>query len=207
MGVKQFGARVTRLEDPALLSGRGRFVDDVKLPGTLHACFVRSPHAHAKLRGFDTQATLAMPGVHAVITADDLPEPMHNDPLPLLLPNPTLVGRTQRALARDEACYGGQAVAGVIADTRYLAEDAAAALIPQYEVLPAASDCRAAAAKNAPRAHSDLSSNVASTFRLNYGDVEAAFAGAAHVFKEEIWQHRGGGMAMETRAGLAPPRL
>src|SRR5580658_2923962 len=203
MGVKHFGARVTRLEDPALLAGRGRFVDDVKLPGTLHACFVRSPHAHAKLLGFDTKATQAMPGVHAVITAADLPEPMRNDPLPLLLPNPTLVGRTQRALARDEVCYVGQAVAVVIADTRYLAEDAAAALIPQYEVLPAASDCRAAAAENAPHAHSDLSSNVASTFRLNYGDVEGAFARGAHVFKEEFWQHRGGGMAMETRAVLA----
>jgi carbon-monoxide dehydrogenase large subunit len=203
MGAKHFGARVKRLEDPALLSGRGRFVDDVKLPGTLHACFVRSPHAHAKLLGFDTKATLAMPGVHAVITAADLPETMRNTPLPLLLPNPTLVGRTQLALARDEVCYVGQAVAVVVADTRYLAEDAAVALIPQYEVLPAASDCRAAAAEKAPRVHSDLSSNVASTFRLNYGDVEAAFAGAAHVFKEELWQHRGGGMAMETRAVLA----
>jgi carbon-monoxide dehydrogenase large subunit len=203
MGVKQFGARVTRLEDPALLSGRGRFVDDVKLPGTLHACFVRSPHAHAKLLGFETEATLAMPGVHAVITADDLPEPMRHDPLPLLLPNPALVARTQLALARNEVCYVGQTVAVVVADTRYLAEDAAAALIPQYDVLPAASDCRAAAAENAPHAHSDLSSNVASTFRLNYGDVEGAFARAAHVFKEEFWQHRGGGMAMETRAVLA----
>ncbi len=203
MGVKQFGARVTRLEDPALLSGRGRFVDDVKLPGVLHACFVRSPHAHAKLLGFDAKATLAMPGVHAVITAEDLPEPMRHDPLPLLLPNPALVGRTQRALARDDVCYVGQTVAVVIADTRYLAEDAATALIPQYEVLPAVSDCRDAAAENAPRAHGDLPSNIASTFRLNYGDVESAFVGAAHVFNEELWQHRGGGMAMETRAVLA----
>jgi carbon-monoxide dehydrogenase large subunit len=203
MGVKQFGARVTRLEDPALLSGRGRFVDDVKLPGALHACFVRSSHAHAKLLGFDSKATLAMPGVHAVITVEDLPEPMRHDPLPLLLPNPALVARTQLALARDEVCYVGQTVAVVVADTRYLAEDAAAALIPQYEVLPAASDCRAAAAENAPHAHSDLSSNVASTFRLNYGDVEGAFARGAHVCKEEFWQHRGGGMAMETRAVLA----
>jgi len=203
MGVKQFGARVTRLEDPALLSGRGRFVDDVKLPGTLHACFVRSPHAHAKLLGFDSEATLAMSGVHAVITAEDLPEPMRHDPLPLLLPNPALVARTQLALARDEVCYVGQAVAVVVADTRYVAEDAAAALIPRYEVLPAASDCRAAAAESAPHSHSDLSSNVASTFRLNYGGVEGAFTGAAHVFKEELWQHRGGGMAMETRAVLA----
>src|SRR5690348_12806608 len=65
MGARQFGARVKRLEDPALLTGRGRFVDDVKLPGTLEACFVRSPHAHARIRAIDTSAARAAPGVHA----------------------------------------------------------------------------------------------------------------------------------------------
>ncbi len=79
MGAKHFGARVTRLEDPALLSGRGRFVDDVKLPGVLHACFVRSPHAHAQLARHRRKAALAMPGVHAVIAADDLPDPMRSE--------------------------------------------------------------------------------------------------------------------------------
>ena len=78
MGAKHFGARVKRLEDPALLSGRGRFVDDVKLPGVLHACFVRSPYAHARLQAIDIKAALAMSGVHAVLAADDLPEPMRS---------------------------------------------------------------------------------------------------------------------------------
>jgi aerobic carbon-monoxide dehydrogenase large subunit len=204
MGAKHFGARVSRLEDPALLAGRGRFVDDVKLPGVLHACFVRSPHAHAKLGGCDARAALILPGVHAVLTADDLPEPLRNQRLPMLLPNPALtVSRTQHALARDEVTYVGQPVAVVIADTRYVAEDAAAALIVQYEALPAVSDCRAAAEEGAPLAHSDLASNVASTFRLAYGDADSAFADAAHVFTEGLWQHRGGGMAIETRAVLA----
>ena len=145
-----------------------------------------------------------MPGVHAVITAVDLPDPMRTQRLPLLLPNPALATtKTQHALARDEVCYVGQAVAVVIADTRYIAEDAAAAVIVQYDVLPAASDCRAAAEDTAPHVHGDLSSNVASSFRLAYGDIDAAFADAAHVFKEALWQHRGGGMAMETRAVLA----
>ena len=76
MGAKQLGARVTRLEDPALLSGRGRFVDDVKLPGVVAACFVRSPHAHAKLVSIDSKVAMIMPGVHAVFTAADLPDPM-----------------------------------------------------------------------------------------------------------------------------------
>jgi aerobic carbon-monoxide dehydrogenase large subunit len=204
MGAKHFGARVTRLEDPALLAGHGRFVDDVKLPGVLHACFIRSQHAHAKLRGFDARAASILPGVHAIITAEDLPDTMRDQPLPLLLPNPSLTTtRTQLALAREEVTYVGQPVAVVIADSRYIAEDAAAALIVQYDLLPAAADCRAAAEEGAPRAHSDLSSNIASTFRLAYGDIDAAFANAPHVFSERLWQHRGGGMAMETRAVLA----
>ena len=92
-----------------------------------------------------------MPGVHAVITADDLPEPMRNDPMPMLLPNPAIAAaRTQHALARDEVCYVGQPVAVVIADTRYIAEDAAAALIIQYDVLPAAADCRVAIERGRP---------------------------------------------------------
>ena len=154
MGAKHFGARVTRLEDPALLAGRGRFVDDVKLPGALHACFVRSPHAHAKLVSIDSKVALIMPGVHAVITAADLPDSMRTRRLPLLLPNPALATtKTQHALARDEVCYVGQAVAVVIADTRYIAEDAAAAMIVQYDVLPAISDCRTAAEDNAPHVH------------------------------------------------------
>ena len=73
MGARQFGARVPRVEDPALLTGRARFVDDVKLPGTLHAAFLRSPHAHARIGAIDTALALAMPGVHAVLTADDMP--------------------------------------------------------------------------------------------------------------------------------------
>jgi aerobic carbon-monoxide dehydrogenase large subunit len=204
MGAKYFGARVTRLEDPALVAGHGRFVDDVKLPGLLHACFVRSPHAHAKLGTIDSKVAMVMPGVHAVITANDLPDTMRHAPLPMLLPNPTIVAAcTQHALPRDEVNYVGQAVAVVIADSRYIAEDAAAALIVHYDVLPAAADCRAAIVNGAPHVHSTLNSNTVSTFRLAYGDIDSAFSGAAQVFAEQVWQHRGGGMAIETRAVLA----
>ena len=204
MGAKHFGARVARLEDPALLTGRGRFVDDVKIPGVLHACFVRSPYAHARLLGIDVKPALALTGVHAVIVANDLPDPMRSESMPMLLPNPTISSLcTQHALAREEVFYVGQPVAVVIADSRYIAEDAAAAVAVQYEVLPTIGDCRDAIVDGAPRAHSAVASNVLSTFQLAYGDVDAAFAGAAHVFEEEIWQHRGGGMAMETRAVLA----
>ncbi|HTC03545.1 MAG TPA: xanthine dehydrogenase family protein molybdopterin-binding subunit, partial [Xanthobacteraceae bacterium] len=118
MGAKHFGARVTRLEDPALLSGRGRFVDDVKLSAVLHACFVRSPYAHARVHGIDAKAALAMPGVHAVIAANDLPDPMRSEAMPMLLPNPSISALcTQHVLARAEVYYVGQPVAVVIADT------------------------------------------------------------------------------------------
>src|SRR5438477_5988634 len=133
MGAKHFGARVARLEDPALLTGRGRFVGDIALAGMLHACFVRSPHAHAKIRAIDTAAARAMPGVHAVLTADDLPPAMARSQIPMLVPNPLIkTPRTQLALARHEVCYVGQTVAVVIADDRYRAEDGAGAIAVDF---------------------------------------------------------------------------
>ena len=204
MGAKHFGARVTRLEDPALLSGHGRFTDDIKLPGALNSCFVRSPYGHAKIKSIDTSAALALPGVHAVFTAQDLPEPMRSERIPMMLPvanNKTM--RTQHCLALDEVNYVGQAVAVVIADTRSIAEDAVAMVAVDYELLPSASDVRDAIKPGAPQAHSDVPSNVALVVPTKFGDVEGAFAKAAHVFEEAIWAHRGGGMAMEARAVLA----
>jgi carbon-monoxide dehydrogenase large subunit len=156
------------------------------------------------VRGIDSETALSMPGVHAVLSADDLPEPMRRMPMPMLLPNPAIaISRTQTVLARDEVYYVGQPVAVVIADTRYIAEDAAAVVNVTYDVCAAVGDCRDAIRDGAPRAHSDLDSNVAARFPLAYGDIDAAFAEAAHVFEEVLWQHRGGGMALETRAVLA----
>jgi carbon-monoxide dehydrogenase large subunit len=204
MGAKHFGARVARLEDPALLTGRGRFVDDIQIPGALHACFVRASHAHAKIRSVDISAARAMAGVHAVLTADDLPPRMATGQIPMLVPNPSIrTPRTQLALARHEVCYVGQTIAVVIAANRYLAEDAAAAVAIDFEVLPAVSDYRDAAISGATCAHSDLASNIAAVVPMTYGDVEAAFARAAHVFEEELSLHRGGAMTLEGRAVLA----
>jgi carbon-monoxide dehydrogenase large subunit len=204
MGAKHFGARVTRFEDPALLAGRGRFTDDVNLPGALNACFVRSPHGHAKIRSIDATAARTMLGVHAVLTADDLPEPMRSERIPNLMANPAIrIMRTQHALARDEVCYAGQALAVVVADTRYQAEDAASLVAVEYDVLPAVEDCREAVKQGAARAHSDIADNIAAALKMEFGEVDAAFAKAPHVFEETFWMHRGGGMAMETRAVVA----
>ncbi|HEV2570910.1 MAG TPA: xanthine dehydrogenase family protein molybdopterin-binding subunit [Beijerinckiaceae bacterium] len=204
MGVKHFGARVARLEDPALLTGRGLFTDDIKLPGMLHACFVRSPHAHAMLRGMDLETARQMPGVRAILTAEDLPDPMRCERMPMLVPNPSIAAmRTQHSLARDEVCYVGQTIAVVIADSRPMAEDAANMVFADFDPLPAISDCVKAVHKDAPPAHADLPNNIVSAFVSAYGDIEAAFSQAGHVFREKLFQHRGGGMAMETRNVVA----
>jgi carbon-monoxide dehydrogenase large subunit len=124
--------------------------------------------------------------------------------IPMLVPNPSIrTPRTQLALARHEVCYVGQTIAVAIAANRYLAEDAAAAVAIDFEVLPAVSDYRDAAQSGAACAHSDLASNIAAVVPMTYGDVEAAFARAAHVFEEELSLHRGGAMTLEGRAVLA----
>ena len=137
MGAKWFGAAVKRKEDPALLAGRGRFVDDVRLPGTLHAAFVRSPHPHAKIRGVRTAAARALPGVHLVLAFADLPEPLRRNALPLFVPSPAITELYMPyALASTETVYAGEPVAVVVADSRYIAEDAAALVEVDYEPLP-----------------------------------------------------------------------
>ena len=204
MGAKQFGARVQRLEDPALLVGRGQYTDDIKLPGTLHAVFVRSPHAAAALRGIDASAALALPGVHAVFTANDLPQPMRTMRMPQLVPNAAMQTlRTQHCLVVDEICHVGQAVAVVLADTQYIAEDGADRVSVDYDVRQALNNVRDALKPGAPLVHPDLGTNIVAAAPMSYGDVDAAFANAKHVFEERIWQHRGGGNALETRAVLA----
>jgi aerobic carbon-monoxide dehydrogenase large subunit len=120
------------------------------------------------------------------------------------VPNPSIkTPRTQLALARHEVCYVGQTIAVAIATDRYLAEDAAAAVKLDFELLPSVSDCRDAATPGAPCAHGDLATNVAAVVPIGYGDVDAAFTNAAHVFEEELFVHRGGAMTLEGRAVLA----
>src|SRR5205814_1666965 len=129
-----FGARVLRLEDERLLRGRGRYTDDLD-EGALHGCFVRSPLAHARITCVDVEAARNAPGVHAVYTAGDLP--FGDRDLPLLIPHPALThGRTQRCLASEVVRYAGEAVVFVVAEDRYLADDAAELVDVDYEPLP-----------------------------------------------------------------------
>jgi len=202
--MKHFGRRTERLEDPALLTGRGRFVDDIHLPEMLHAAFLRSPHAHALIRGIDTGAARALPGVHAVHTWRDLPEGMRRRRIPLPVPNPAIRHpRTQYPLAIDEVTYVGEIVAVVVAESRHLAEDAAELIAVEYEPRPVSADCRAALAPGSPLTHDDLPDNLGAAFSPAYGDVTHAFARARHVARVSLWQNRGGGHAIECRAVLA----
>src|SRR2546427_13206944 len=134
MTTRWFGAPVQRVEDDRLLRGHGRFTDDID-DGALECCFVRSPYAHARIRSIDASAARKVRGVVAVYTAADLP--FGGVDLPLLIPHPNLnQGRTQRCLASDVVRYAGEAVAFVIAESRYVAEDAAELGQVEYEPRP-----------------------------------------------------------------------
>ncbi len=201
---KVFGTSAKRLEDPALLQGQANFIDDLTLPGMLEAAFVRSPHAHALIKGIDSTAALAHPGVHAVISLDDLRPYLVNEELVVGLPSRSYrQDRNRPALACSEAVYVGEPVAAVIADNRYTAEDAAALVDVDYQPLPAASDCRDALADGAPKVHADADHNLLAEFDMEYGDVDVAFAGADHVFSESLWMHRGGSHSIECRGCMA----
>ncbi len=168
------GARIPRLEDGALLTGKGRFVDDIALPGVLHAAFVRSPHPHAAIRRIDARDALALPGVHAVLTLDDLAPVLAQRRMLRHSNSGTPLDRFWSfALADGEVSYVGEAVALVLADNRYVAEDAAALVAVDYDVLPAVSDCRKAIEPAAPAVRRELNTNVAAAYKVAYGDVRS----------------------------------
>ena len=204
VNTKTFGQSTPRLEDRDLLIGKGRFVADIHMNGMLHAAFVRSQHAHAKILSIDAGAALVMPGVHAVLTRDDIRQFARTDRLAVALPDRSYRQKRDRPiLAGDETVYVGEALAMVIADDPYLAEDALALIDIEYEVLQAVGDCQKALSPGSALAHSDGPDNLLAAFASSYGDVDAAFAGAAHVFKEAFWMHRGCAAAMECRGCIA----
>ncbi len=198
------GARVTRNEDGPLLRGCARFVDDIHLPGMLHAAFVRSQHAHALIRTIDTAPARALAGVHAVFSLADLTPHLSSERLPVAMPAAGLRQSLDPwVLARDEVCYVGEPLAVVIADHPYTAEDAAALVVVDYETLPTAADVRAALAPDAACAHRDADDNLVARFALEYGDCDGAIARAPHVFHDSFFLHKGLGQAMECRGVVA----
>jgi carbon-monoxide dehydrogenase large subunit len=198
------GSRVPRLEDEPLLRGQCRFVDDIVVPDVLHAAFARSPHPHAAIRSINKEAALAVPGVHAILTLDDLAPAMAKRRMIRHSNSGTPLDKVWPfALADGEVSYVGEAVAMVVADSRYIAEDAAALIDVDYDTLPVIADCRKAVEPGASGVRRELTSNTIATYKVNFGDAAAAFAKAAHVFHADLWQHRGAGHPIEGRGILA----
>lgn len=204
MSAGLIGKSIGRVEDADLLRGNGRFVDDIHLPGMLHAAFLRSPHAHAAIGRIDAKRALALDGVYAVYTLDDLAPHLKATELVVALPSPAYRLDVHRpVLARTETRYVGEPIAVVIADDRYIAEDALALVEVDYERLAAVADCKQALSPDSPTVHYGAAHNLAAEFQLAFGDAQEAFATAPHVFHEELWQHRGGGHSIECRGCVA----
>ena len=202
MSTRTFGARVERNIDPKLLRGEGAFVDDIPLTSALHAAFLRSPIARARIREINTTTAEAYPGVVAVYTCDDIGT--LDMAMPLLIPHPSMKNpKTQRPLARGEVYYVGQTIAFVVAVDRYTAEDAAALIHVEYEALPVEMDLKAALEGGAPRVHSDVPNNLAAHFIQVSGEPDAAFARAEHVTRIEVQVDRSTAAPMECRAVAA----
>lgn len=198
------GLSTKRLEDEALLTGSGRFLDDIQIAGTLHACFVRSSQAHAKIRSIGLTAARNMPGIVAVLAEKDLFGEITSWRMPLGFPLAVLPeDTTPFVLASKEVAFVGEAIAVVIASTRHQAEDAASRVEIEYEVLEAIVDCRNSVAHGAPLVRSEIQSNTLQDYTLAYGDCDDAFARAAVTLNEKFWVHRGGAHPMEGRGVLA----
>ncbi|MEY9755558.1 xanthine dehydrogenase family protein molybdopterin-binding subunit [Bradyrhizobium yuanmingense] len=208
MGVEGIGARVVRKEDKRFITGKGRYVDDIKLTGMTHAYFIRSPHAHAKVKKIDSSAALKMPGVVAVLTGQELVD----DKVGNLIcgwaitskdGSPMKMGAWP-AMAPETVRFVGQAIAVVIAESKNLARDAAEAVVVDYEELPAVADMHAAIKPGAPQLHPEAPGNQVYDWVIgDEGAVNAAFSRAANVVKLDVTNNRLAPNAMEPRAAIA----
>ncbi|MFC9841006.1 xanthine dehydrogenase family protein molybdopterin-binding subunit [Rhodococcus sp. NPDC127530] len=212
-GAGWFGRSVPRVEDDRLLRGEGRFVDDIRVPGALEAAFLRSPQAHARITRIDVAAARALPGVHAVFTAADTAslKPVINE-AELRVPqglveslNPLVRKLPYPVLAEGTVNFVGQPMALVVADNRYIAEDALELIEVDYEPLPVLVDPDQALEPGAPLIEESWGDNLALEVKTQVGDPDAAFADAAAVIEEEFFSHRYVPSPMETRAIQAAP--
>jgi carbon-monoxide dehydrogenase large subunit len=201
------GQAITRREDQRLITGTGQYVDDIARPGEAHAVLVRSPHAHARIAGIDTQAAKAAPGVLAVYTGADLQaDGVNAFPINPGLKNAAgnpMSGPPYYALAVGEVRYVGEAVAAVVAQTRQQAQDAAELVVVEYDELPAVVTIEQASAANAPVLWSDAPQNIAA--QMEFGDkaaTDAAFAKAKHVTRIAFFNQRLVPVAMEPRGSI-----
>ena len=206
MSTRFFGKSIVRNEDPRLLTGRALFVDDVHLPGMVEVAFYRSEYAHGIIRDIDLAAVRRRPGVVAVYTAQDLGA--YWQPGPLLVPPPPAEHcefhqRTQVPLARDRIRHVGEPIVAVVAENRYLAEDALADIRVEVEPLPPVVHLEQALRPDAPRVHEDLPSNLAAHVIQHKGDYQAARKDADLVLRRRCRYDRGTAAAIENRGIVA----
>src|SRR5213593_4774727 len=194
------GRPLKRTEDPKLITGRGQYVEDIKLPGLVHLVFLRSPHAHARVTALRTDAARKAPGVVRVVTAEDL-GPLR--PLPFMATIPGLKQALCPYLAGSVVDSTGVPVAAVVAEGADLARDAADLIEIDYEPLAPIADPERGLEPGAPLAHSHLGTNQAFSWPLKGGDVDGAFSRAAHIVKVRLDHNRLAGAPMEPRGVLA----
>jgi carbon-monoxide dehydrogenase large subunit len=197
------GRSLKRFEDPRLLVGEGRFIDDMQLPDMLHAVVVRSPHAHARLVSVDAEPVRRQPGVITVLTARELTGKVRDIPRRVIDDLSGVELPEHPVLAGDRVCYVGQPVAIVVAESRALAEAAAEQIEMAYEPLPPVVDLRAASEDGATLVHGAMGTNVALQLRLGRGDVDAAFAAADHIVRGRYEVPRLSAAPMEGRGLIA----
>ena len=203
MTTRIFGSGIRRREDPRLITGGSVYTDDVTLPGMVHAAILRSPHAHARITGVDVSAAAAAPGVIAVYTGADVDGVLAPIPCAWIPPDSEVKAVAHPAIAKDVVRYQGDAVAVVVADTRYQAEDALELINVGYEPLPAVVNPAAAMDAGAPQLHDDAPNNQAFHWVASGGDPDAAFADAEVVVSDTIVQQRLVPNAMEPRSAVA----
>ena len=206
MTTRYFGAPITRNEDQRLLTGKALFVDDVQMPGLLHAALLRSPLAHALIRKVDVSLALKRDGVIAVYTADDLGA--FWQPGPLLVPPPPIDGitfnlRTNAPLAKDKVRYAGEPLAIVIATSRFVAEDALADIAVDLEELTAVVNLERALVPGSPLVHDDLGSNISAHVRQANGDYATAARRADRIIRRRFHYEHGISSPIETRGVVA----
>ena len=197
---QNIGRSTRRIEDRRLITGQGRYANDIRPEGALHVAFCRSPIPHARIRAIDRSAATAMPGVVAVWTAEDLPEIAAG--LSDFGP-PDIQQRGRPILNRDEVNYVGEAYALAIAESRYAAQDAVDAVLAELDPLPAVAGGLNAIADGAPVVHADMKTNIAGSSPTAFGDIDAAFGDDAVVAKVRLLADRVAGAAMEPRCVTA----
>ncbi len=195
-----FGKAIKRREDPRMITGQGMYVDDVSLTGVNSLVFVRSPYAHAKITSIDTSAAEKHPGVLKVYTGKDFNVPV---PCGVTLPNSNQITPAHPVIATDVVNYAGEIVAAVVASSAGAARDAAELIQIDYEPLPVTVEVEASTQPGAPLVHAEIPNNVSFTWKLQGGDIDAAFNQAEVVVKQRLVNQRLIPNAMESRAVAA----